>query len=1193
MNEILWNGLDDGIENFENEEVLFKFLSSFCVYKNSEELTEMINNIEEYWWVQWLLEYLLNEELNIALWKIEIYFFQIENCIDKLWFHNSFSGSDEKLISTYLNLIWKIFVDIDLIIAFSNRYWLLIDWIEEIRNFRIKYLESIWWVWDENKHTVYWIEKLEDLMRFNIETLLNSMSEEECFDYLESIYSRMSDDYFKDEEVMKSNSMFTNIFRIWLYKKINWISNSDKKKEYIFRLANLSSWRNISIPTFLCDPNFAIEILSDSMFEKWWAFETLIDENNWIDFIDDSLYESPKSIVDKFVKYDEWWNIVRLLWIEKLLKIAENTEYTELPLDQRILVSTLDRVNKILKEETDIGKINFQTFFLRVNSQITSMLTEQMNENLKWWYFDFYWLSWEKLWLSWVDLDMFDLYKDILWVWILDFADNTNIWIIEYWKLPVIIWVWIVTAVLLAPVSWWMSLVWASSLIWWAVWVTATWASLLLSWQWYKNLDETFREISIDILVNWLTWAVWGWVTASLWRMWAWFSSKEAFYRSLNNYLLLWWDMTLWLWWDYLAQRYLLWRDIDIKWLIESWSIMLLIWILVSSIKLERLWFKSREWIRDLVDFDMNWNTLVINELNWREHSDILKAFMSIMINNDISKVVISPNISWESKRIIHNILWRNNPLVEIVRIVPWHKVVNISFWWIKRINDRFKPAFTDLLLDTLKNKIKSNCRSNITEWMEHARIVRDDYKHLTLSIPESADIVDLLFWWIASQKQILDSVIESLSEEIQRKAIEVWMSKDFVESVIRDNITIWVWYSTYTRPQMWQSGDLVENLMKLKAFYESENASRWLVFPDLIKPNEYSIERIESTARFTMDAERDFLREYWDQMFEVWWVSYPVSMVLVWNKRVINPALIRFVRKGKETEPFEIGYLVLQYIRLLNEWFDFISPRNWTRWWFERAQSINDSINEWFIDSINFFRTYKWTYSKNYINEYVRNVEWTSVFIDIKDMWIMNIESLRNLADIVSTWKYDRTVLLTSLNDVTNMFLKFVNCIQKRHPNAVIALWWDEVYIHFPWKSQDFIMSELGYLSSDLRNNWLQWRITYLSKNDWVDNIFDYLDRLTRINKMFEERIESYLIENNRRLDLKRILNTSFTIQFRHYTEDIDKLISSYIDEVWIWSILDSIFANWDYRDKIMMNWYELDIVFELKDRALVINIQ
>jgi hypothetical protein len=289
---------------------------------------------------------------------------------------------------------------------------------------------------------------------------------------------------------------------------------------------------------------------------------------------------------------------------------------------------------------------------------------------------------------------------------------------------------------------------------------------------------------------------------------------------------------------------------------------------------------------------------------------------------------------------------------------------------------------------------------------------------------------------------------------------------------------------------------------------------------------------------------------------------------------------LLRYVRKWKNINNLELDLLVKSYLDNINNAFDFISPVINKDKDFDNINKIWAEINSWKISKSSLEKNYKWTYTAKAIEAISEWKEWMRIFVDIVDMWIMNLRDFRSLAKKVALWKikWDNiTELLDAWLSVTKQFQDFVKEIEKI-PWSKVSLWWDEVFIFIEWKTPKEIWDIIAKISENLDNNNLRWRVSYsFDKNSkWI---FDSLDSLTKINKVVEKKIEEvivwwkilYEVPNNLTLDInpKIIWNEEW---------DFDKFLKQMESSINFVKLLDVIQSKkvwemkiWKFDDKIV----------------------
>lgn len=176
------------------------------------------------------------------------------------------------------------------------------------------------------------------------------------------------------------------------------------------------------------------------------------------------------------------------------------------------------------------------------------------------------------------------------------------------------------------------------------------------------------------------------------------------------------------------------------------------------------------------VRFRVEGQSLLIHDIQGRSESQIRREISRILEDGSIRTIRFDPGLDTSKKRMLSGILAKNHPLVEVLRLIPGNDVLNVSFSGIKKLNDTYGQSFVDALTVASKQRMMYSMESHVGaqgRTSDHIRMVRDDYKNLTLSLPPGSDISSLLFQGILSKEIFLreilrdmDPVIRSLSRE-------------------------------------------------------------------------------------------------------------------------------------------------------------------------------------------------------------------------------------------------------------------------------------------------------------------------------------------------------------------------------------------------------------------------------------------
>ena len=481
---------------------------------------------------------------------------------------------------------------------------------------------------------------------------------------------------------------------------------------------------------------------------------------------------------------------------------------------------------------------------------------------------------------------------------------------------------------------------------------------------------------------------------------------------------------------------------------------------------------------------------------------DLENVLKESIKSKNINKHKIHINNNLKQK--IHKEFSKNFPLLSIERLAPDSKIYNITFtWWIKKLNDKYWQSNVDLLINEIQDHFISLNSKN--------RIVRKNYKHLTIDALDNKNI-DL--WWTNSP-DIVKSIIEKNKKTLKRNFLKnkkidkldnlVDNFDDFVKDSIT-NIKFWIW----TANVKWN------NLKdKLNAFYQAEISARWGNW-EKVEIIKYNTEKIEKLAFNVLKIEKEIVLKYDNKKFFYNWKDYDIITLSPNWQKTINPILLRFIRKDKNIvdekwkKMEELINLTKSYTNNLNSWFDFIAPYIDLNKDIKFIKKLNNQIRKWKISISNFLQDFKWNIPKWMFFDFVKQKSWSAYFIDVKDMWILNLNDFKKIAEDIHKKWIKNIELTSSWKSVTWKFVSFVKNLKKEDPNLKIALWWDEIYIYSNKYSN---LEEI--ISKNMHSVWFNGRITKYKWEIW-ENTFSHLDKATWIIKEVETPIEYYFNKLN-----------------------------------------------------------------------------
>lgn len=577
------------IQIFDNWKIYIRYND-----KEWEEikLTFDLNNKEFFLWNEEELK-LNKEKQNRHSVKILEESDVILSAMNKLFVQNDNEFFDElnkndRLRSEkyWKNLVWMNLIELQNLFK---------KWIDEIKNYPrenlstkvtndlIKqeklYLEMIMWVWDIYE---WWAKLLkENTKEFTrlTQDIVQMSWNREILDYLKELHQKIDLNNYQSTTVEKSYNFLTESLHRLVLEKL--IKNNASDQDLLY-FAKIVTWRGSNIDDNLRDQALANEALLYIMNREKGIIEKL--NKSWsIEISDEKVIDKkPSKIVNELKDnfYISYWkqleslktfsNILIKSWYNDVLNIDEDNEYQDLTFQQKTKISVLYRVLEKLKEWktlseqtkqldlTDNYNYSLQEFarlFNLVAQDYRDDVTETIEEsfwsnNPFWWEWFWFWKDASDMELEWLDAEIFDIFQDINWNWLLDFSD-TSIGYMKTWgkfawviaiavAVPFIIVAWATAA------AWWAAAVAAATAAWTAwfwtaaglasMWIVAQWAaawwaatlaSMAINPHWYDTMWEAAVDISSDLIVWSATWAA-GWVLLKkVWIESASFFSKE------------------------------------------------------------------------------------------------------------------------------------------------------------------------------------------------------------------------------------------------------------------------------------------------------------------------------------------------------------------------------------------------------------------------------------------------------------------------------------------------------------------------------------------------------------------------------------------------------------------------------------------------------------------------------------------
>ena len=642
----------------------------------------------------------------------------------------------------------------------------------------------------------------------------------------------------------------------------------------------------------------------------------------------------------------------------------------------------------------------------------------------------------------------------------------------------------------------------------------------------------------------------------------------------------------------------------------------------------------SEEWLTIWqIDYEIlsDDNILLINSVDLdskylSDQNSLVNFIIENLIKNpSISKIRIADikNTQWSPSEIwrkINSILATNHPLLSQERIDTKNAIaVNWNFANTKAMNDHTENALVDKFTDALKVIINENLKK---KFGFDIRVIKSDYKNFAFALPtidsdlnplnetelkqlynNNEEILISAFWDITSKKEFIELILDKIDSDIQDFTSRNSREKEEVKNVLR-NFDIWL--SKYLA--FWDAD-------KKFALHHMEISWRKWRGETEFSLHEYELSDTQGFADTTIEIEQILLSDYIDSNFSIWWYEFPV-FVEVSNKELemaktaffdlfwvsetpayikeikdssgnlikrikLNATLLRSIRKEKPLDQKDIEDHVKNYINALNAWFDFFDPSIWwgiSEWYITEINNGFNIENEnyWEFNRNHFLNTYKNTLSKRAFFESTVWKKWLHMSFDIVDLWVLNLESFRALAERMKTWwDWSEQDLIKSWLDITKRFIDAVSQMQLKYPSASFTLWWDEILVFIPWKIDEDIEAINNEFETILNGQALRSRVNARIANvqNWTEAKLLHWE----LEKMWAvKEIETLLAK--RWIELSTIkINISSSIIWNDLETLYPKLTT---DTEWLFNASDIdqvINATWN-------PWTEINIIKELE---------
>lgn len=491
----------------------------------------------------------------------------------------------------------------------------------------------------------------------------------------------------------------------------------------------------------------------------------------------------------------------------------------------------------------------------------------------------------------------------------------------------------------------------------------------------------------------------------------------------------------------------------------------------------------------------------------------------------------------------------KNNPALSIfTKLNRWDYFETIIFSWIKQLNDKTSQSFTDKVLLRFKNSV---LREN--PWVE---VVWNDYKNFTLKITKVSNfnsqylkiLLSKAFAKELSTSKYNGKIIPDLLKVFNKK----WVIWGKTQEEILHNIA-------HVRLSL-ERQSLRTNVLK-KWEIKLKEKELQLKYSDT---NGEILDKIELPNWYFYYIKNNVL--YYE--FESWWINKIDKTLIFWPDWKLTINFITKIRKKEIPEEMNIyqqsrilinsyigrGEFIAPVIKESNlpDW-QIIDSKKTDKYLELKDKLFNNSLQDTDISQIQYLaeNTYKNALDKNSFYNKVKS-SWEMFYIDIKDMWSINIKDFSDKIEVRNNWEINtKEIISRSWEYMTERF-QFLNKALKKSLSTLypwkeiyISIWWDEIMIFVEWISKNNSLESLVFITWVFKqlDFWnLEWRITYRYINDnevkvWWEKLIEGLDELTRKTKAIEKRISS--IKNN--------LLIAFSKTFSH--EEREKINSKLLE--------------------------------------------
>ena len=426
--------------------------------------------------------------------------------------------------------------------------------INMINKSRERYFQFIMWIGNTYERWAVLFKKSPESLWNSIKSILSSKSPKECLEFMYQIHKEMYENTYQSSQVKQSYKSVVKELHAQVFSKLKGPNISD---EILLEFAKIVSgrwwkvlykniWRTRKkeqenyISSEFLDPNISNQVII-LVFTRSGGIMERMDESKKFKIEDKKIGEKdPRSIVSDWKEVIKKY--IRIHWkeedpdkylasigCESILNLPDSTPYGKLKIEQQIALSLIVRFTEKIKqkifpkstptydalwnymwEEHPVWEkfVEAQSILLEVREEafgvVTNAIWKETSSGILWRTTK----SAKELWFTWKDADIYNLFQEIQWNWLFSISDSWKNFSKDAFKtvgcFAVILWTAAAAWILVAPatVVWWIVVGVSASL-------ASIWTDIIIQWKWFETSEEFIADTGSDLVVWWVTWALW------------------------------------------------------------------------------------------------------------------------------------------------------------------------------------------------------------------------------------------------------------------------------------------------------------------------------------------------------------------------------------------------------------------------------------------------------------------------------------------------------------------------------------------------------------------------------------------------------------------------------------------------------------------------------------------------------------